>query len=158
GPGGTSAATYDAQDRLTQSGAATFTYTPNGERLSQTTGGQTTTYRYNGLSRLVGATLPNGTRIDYVLDASQHRVGKRVNGTLVQGFVYQDGLRPIAELDGAGRVVSRFVYAGGTVPAYLIKGGATYRIVADHLGSPRLVVDAATGAVAQRLDYDSFGN
>jgi RHS repeat-associated protein len=55
-------------------------------------------------------------------------------------------------------VVSRFVYAsGGTAPDYLIKGGATYRIVADHLGSPRLVVDAATGAVAQRLDYDEFG-
>ena len=37
------------------------------------------------------------------------------------------------------------------------RGGATYRIVADIQGSVRLVVDAATGAVAQRLDYDSFG-
>jgi len=37
------------------------------------------------------------------------------------------------------------------------KGGVTYRILSDHLGSVRLVVDAATGAVAQRLDYDEFG-
>ncbi|MBX3211692.1 MAG: RHS repeat-associated core domain-containing protein, partial [Labilithrix sp.] len=29
--------------------------------------------------------------------------------------------------------------------------------VKDHLGSPRLVVDAATGAVAQRLDFDPWG-
>src|SRR5262249_48141852 len=33
----------------------------------------------------------------------------------------------------------------------------TYRIVADHLGSPRLVVDVATGTISQRLDYDEFG-
>jgi RHS repeat-associated protein len=32
-----------------------------------------------------------------------------------------------------------------------------YRIVADHLGSVRLVVNAATGAVVQRIDYDSYG-
>src|SRR5262249_21300433 len=44
------------------------------------------------------------------------------------------------------------------LPDYLVKGGATYRIFGDHLGSPRLVVDAASGVVVQRLDYDSFGN
>jgi RHS repeat-associated protein len=39
----------------------------------------------------------------------------------------------------------------------LVKSGATYAIISDHLGSPRLVVNTATGAVAQRLDYDEFG-
>ena len=34
----------------------------------------------------------------------------------------------------------------------------TYRIISDHLGSPRLVVDTATGTVAQQLSYDEFGN
>ena len=33
-----------------------------------------------------------------------------VNGTLVQGFLYNDLLSPIAELNAAGQVVSRFVY------------------------------------------------
>jgi RHS repeat-associated protein len=37
------------------------------------------------------------------------------------------------------------------------KGGATYRIIADHLGSVRLVIDVATGQVVQRMDYDAFG-
>src|SRR4030095_12570821 len=40
---------------------------------------------------------------------------------------------------------------------YMIKGGTTYRIISDHLGSVRLVVNAATGAIAQRIDYDAFG-
>jgi RHS repeat-associated protein len=43
------------------------------------------------------------------------------------------------------------------VPEYLVKGASTYRIVADHLGSPRLVLDTSDGAVVQRMDYDEFG-
>lgn len=39
----------------------------------------------------------------------------------------------------------------------MIKGGATCRILTDHIGSPRLVVNSATGAVAQRMDFDEFG-
>lgn len=46
----------------------------------------------------------------------------------------------------------------GNVPDYMIKGGVTYRILSDHLGSPRIVIDTASGAVAQRMDYDEFGN
>ena len=77
---------------------------------------------------------------------------------MAQGFLYQDGLRIAAELDGANRVVSRFVYADKpNVPAYMVKGGATYRIISDHLGSPRLVANAADGSVAQRMDYDEWG-
>src|SRR5207245_1612086 len=66
--------------------------------------------------------------------------------------------RPIAELDGANKMMSRFVYASrSNVPDYLTKDGTTYRIVTDHLGSPRLVVDITTGTIVQRMDYDAFG-
>ncbi len=82
-----------------------------------------------------------------------------MSGVLGQGFLYHDQLKPVAELDGTGAVVARFVYGSGSlVPDYLVKAGTTYRIVSDHLGSLRLVVDATTGAVVQRLDYDEFGN
>jgi len=54
--------------------------------------------------------------------------------------------------------VSRFVYGTrANVPDYMIKGGTAYRLVADHLGSVRLVVDTTDGTVAQRIDYDEFG-
>jgi RHS repeat-associated protein len=33
----------------------------------------------------------------------------------------------------------------------------TYRIITDHLGSPRLVIDAVTGQIVQRMAYDVFG-
>jgi RHS repeat-associated protein len=159
GPGGTANGTYDAQDRLTAYGTTTYAYTANGELQSATTSGQTTTYQYDVLGNLLGFSPPSGTQVGYVVDGRNRRVGKKVNGILVQGFLYQNGLRPIAELDGNNNVVSRFVYSSPFgVPDYLVKGANTYRIIADQLGSPRLVVDAATGAIAQRLDYDAFGN
>jgi YD repeat-containing protein len=152
--------TYDAQDRLLEYGTITYTYTSNGELLTKTATptGQTTTYDYDVLGNLHTVTLSNSTRITYLVDGQNRRIGKQVNGTLVQGFFYQDQLHPIAELDGAGTVVARFVYADkGNVPAYMDKGGRTYRILSDHLGSPRLVIDIADGTVIQRLDYDVFG-
>jgi RHS repeat-associated protein len=55
--------------------------------------------------------------------------------------------------------VSQFVYArGGTSPDYMISGGVTYRIFSDQLGSPRFVVNTSTGAIAEQITYDEFGN
>ncbi|MFN2443291.1 MAG: RHS repeat protein, partial [Thermoanaerobaculia bacterium] len=97
--------------------------------------------------------------IEYVIDGQNRRVGKKVNGLLERAWLYTDQLNPIAELDGAGNVVSRFVYGARTnVPDYMIRGGVTYRIVSDHLGSVKYVIDVATGAIAQTMDYDEFGN
>jgi RHS repeat-associated protein len=156
---GTTSGSYDNQDRLIQYGNTIYAYTPNGELLSKTTGGQATTYSYDALGNLAAVTLPNGSQIGYQIDGRNRRVGKTVGGALVQGFLYEGQLSPVAELDGANTIVSRFVYASrANVPDYMIKGGVTYRIIADHLGSPRLVVNTATGQVVQRLDYDTFGN
>ena len=151
-------ATYDAQDRLLTFGDTTYTYTPNGERASATTGEQTTSYRYDAFGNLEGVSLPDGTQIGYLIDGVGRRIGTQVNGTLVQGFLYADALRPVAELDSDGAVVSQFVYATRlNVPDYLVKDGRRYRIISDHRGSVRLVVDTTTGQVAQRLDYDAWG-
>jgi YD repeat-containing protein len=146
--------TYDNQDRLTQYGNTSYAYTANGELQSKTISGQTTQYSYDVLGNLKAVTLPNSTQIDYLIDGRNRRVGKKVGGTLVQGFLYEGQLSPVAELDGANNVVSRFVYASRVnVPDYMIKDGVTYRLITDHLGSVRLVVNVATGAggAAHRL-------
>ncbi len=62
-------------------------------------------------------------------------------------------------LDGSGTVISRFVYGTkANVPDYMVKDGNTYRIISDHLGSPRLVLNTNDGMIAQRMDYDVWGN
>ncbi len=152
-----SAATYDDEDRILTQGGVSYSHDAEGRRTGKVSGGSTT-YGFDGFQRLRQLGLPDGSTIDYVLDGLHRRVGKRVGGELVQGFLYQDELRVVAELDGAGNVVSTFAYAGASlVPDFMVRGGRTYRLVSDHLGSPRLVIDIANGAVAQRMDFDAFG-
>jgi RHS repeat-associated protein len=163
GPLGSTSYTTDDQDRLltmvSVTGTTVYENSANGERTTKTLGSDITTYEYDVLGNLTSVVLEDGTEIAYLVDGRGRRIGKQVNGTLVQAFLYQDGLKPVAELDASGVVISRFVYAGSAnVPAYLVRDGTTYRIITDQVGSPRLVIDVATGTVAQRLDYGSFGN
>ncbi len=149
---------YDAQDRLLDYNNAGYEYTANGELKTKNIGTQTTGYTYDVLGNLRHVILPGGTAIDYLIDGQNRRIGKKRNNVLEQGFLYQDQLKPIAELDGNNNIVSRFVYAtGANVPDFMIKGGVTYRLIKDHLGSPRLVVDIATNTVIQQLNYDVWG-
>jgi RHS repeat-associated protein len=155
----TTEGTYDDQDRLLTYGNASYAYSPNGELASRTVGTAATTYSYDVLGNLRRVVLPNGRTIDYVIDAANRRIGKKADGALVQAFLYQDQLKPVAELDGSGAVLSRFVYATrSNVPDYLVRDGVLYRIITDHLGSPRFVVNTADGSIAQQMDYDPFGN
>ena len=152
-------ATYDEQDRLILSGSDTYSYSASGTLLNKVSERSRTSYQFDALGNLLRVELANGNVIDYIVDGRNRRVGVKVNKVLMKGFLYDNDLRIVAELDGSNKLISRFVY--GTrdhSPDYLIKGGVTYRIIADQLGSPRLVVNVVNGDIAQRLDYDEFGN
>jgi hypothetical protein len=61
-------------------------------------------------------------------------VQKLVDGVPERGWLYQDALNPVAEVDGSGAITARFVFATRSyVPDYILKGGHTYRVIADHL-------------------------
>jgi len=157
---GTVTADYDAQDRLLRYGDYNFTYTRNGELETKVhvRTGDTTTFLYDEFSNLRHVGMPDGDQLEYVVDGKNRRVGKKVNGVMTQAFLYEDQLRVAAELDAAGTVASVFVYSESpNSPDYLVRGGAAYRVLKDHLGSPRVVVDSTTGVVAQRMDFDGYG-
>ena len=155
--------TYDSRDRLVEyaedgGAVAEYSYLESGELASKSAGMFETGYEYDVFGNLRRVDLEDGRGLEYVVDAMQRRIGKKIDGTLVQGFLYQDQLNPIAELDAAGQVVSRFVYgSSANVPDSMVRGGKTYRIISDHLGSPRMVIDVATGDVAQEMRFDEFG-
>ena len=152
------AASYDAQDRLQARGAVTYSWDALGGRKGKTEGGATTGYLHDGMGALLSVTLPDSTTVAYEYDGLQRRVAKRRGGVVVSRFVYDSQVRVVAELNAGGSVVSRFVYAAqSSSPDALVRGGVTYAYVKDHLGSVRLVVNAASGVVVQRLDYDAWG-
>ena len=152
-------ATYDEQDRLLQFGNIVYTYTVEGDLLSKSDGTTTTKYEYDVFGNLVKVILPDSKVIDYIIDDNSRRIGRKINGVLQKGFLYQDDLRIVAELDNKNNVKSRFVYASRMyVPDLMIRDGITYRIISDNTGSPRLIVDAMTGKIVQQINYDEFGN
>jgi RHS repeat-associated protein len=153
-PGTSTVPIYDDQDRLLSYSNWNYSYTANGELETKTdtaSSAPATRYAYDGMGALRRVDLPDGRVIEYVIDGVGRRVGKKVNGTLVQAWLYAGRLEIAAELSGSGIVVSRFV------GPYFTKGGSTYRLIRDQVGSVRLVVNVANGAVAQRVDYDEYG-
>src|SRR5260221_7089819 len=92
---------------MTAYGTFTYSYTRDGaiRTKTDTSNGQVTTYTYDPLGNLTHVALPDGRAIDYVVDADQRRVGKKVNGVLQKQWLYADDLRIVAELDGSGNLV-----------------------------------------------------
>ncbi len=152
------AATYDAQDRLVSVGGQSYEHAASGELITRPGSTRATRFQYDELGQLQRVDLADGRVIDYLFDATNHRVAKRENGARVRRWLWQSDLRIAAELDDTGTVTSRFVYATRTnVPDYMVRGGITYRILTDHVGSPRLVVRTDSGEVVQRMDFDEWG-
>ncbi len=138
---------YDAQDRQRTFGDATYAYDLNGSMTNR----NGVALAWNLFGRLVSV-----GGVTYGRDERQRIRRKDIAGVPAKEWTWS-GSQLAMEHDCAADETSIFVYAGATAPAYMFRGESTYRIVADNQGSVRLVVDAATGVVAQRLDYDSFG-
>jgi RHS repeat-associated protein len=167
GPTGTvSSTTYDDQDRMKAYGSTTITYGANGEMTGKTVAGELTTYAYDALGNLVTVTPPSpGATITYLYDGLNRRIGKKVGSTLIKRWIYRDSLYPVAEIDGTNnKLVARYVFGSRpNIPDLVIRPNAsgtantTYRLIADHVGSPRLAIEVTAGTVAYRADYSAFG-
>ena len=157
---GTVNPTYDAQDRLTAYGSATLR-----------------------VHARRGAHEQDGRRADDQLHLRPARepaargaadgVGDRLRGRWREPAGGQEGRRdaergvPVpgrAQRRGAARREREPRRRGScsgrkpNVPDYFTTSAGTFRILSDHLGSPRLVVNTSSGAVVEEIDYDEFGN
>lgn len=152
--------TYNAQDQLKRMGETRYTYTANGELKTKTTVAEgITVYEHDPMGNLVQVVLPNSTVIGYTYDAQNRRIAKTMNGIIQYRLIYSDQLTPAAKVDVDGNVLEEYVYAlGVNSPDYIKKNGVNYRVIKDHLGSTRMVVNASSGDVVKTMTYDEFGN
>ncbi|MCX6033147.1 MAG: right-handed parallel beta-helix repeat-containing protein [Chloroflexi bacterium] len=149
--------TYDAANQLVSSSdGTTYTYDANGNLRTKTKAGQTTTYTWDGLDRLVRIDFPDGAYAAYAYDAQGHRVSKRDRAGTLTYYVY-DGLNLALEANAAGGVIATYVYDGLDHPLAMTRGGTTYFYVADRLGSIVALTNGAGGLVVS-YRYDPWGN
>ncbi|QNM96747.1 RHS repeat-associated core domain-containing protein [Chitinimonas koreensis] len=137
----TSSITHDqtidpASNRLI-AGAGVYQYDANGNRVTDSR----QSYRYDVRGRLIEA---GGAQ--YTVNAFGERVIKTYQGQTTL-YHYDQWGRLLAETDAQGATRREYVYLD-TLPVGVIDFGTEIRYIhTDHLGTPRLVTDAAKQAI-----------
>jgi RHS repeat-associated protein len=148
---------YSDEDHLITAGDTAYQYNVDGFLTTKTQGTDVTTYNYSSLGELLNINLPDGTTIEYINDPLGRRIAKKVNGVIIEKYLWQGLTRLLAVYDGSNNLVMRFEYADARMPVVMNSAGANYYLTYDQVGSLRLVINAS-GNVIKRIDYDSFGN
>jgi RHS repeat-associated protein len=149
--------TYSEEDHLMTAGDIQYEYNIDGFLAIKANGTNITNYAYSSRGELLRVNLPDGRVIEYTHDPLGRRIDKRINGTIVEKYLWQNMTRLLAVYDGANNLLMRFKYADDRMPVEVAIAGVTYYLVYDQVGSLRLVANSA-GNVIKRIDYDSFGN
>jgi YD repeat-containing protein len=156
-PAGAISATYNADDQLVTWGEESYSWSPAGNLARVTNNTGTTSFTFDDLGRLRRVILPDGRSITYLVDAQGLRVGRKVDGQLVAGYLYDPSGQIVALTNGAGAVVARYGYDQLGHLALVEQHGDTYRVITDPNGSPLLVVNSKTGRVADSITYNAWG-
>ena len=131
-------------------------YEANGNLISKTDSGGTTSYSWDAENRLASVTLPGSAgTVSYQYDPFGRRIEKiSPSGTTVYAY---DGDNVVEELDGGGTAVARYAQGLGIdEPLAMYRGGASYYYNADGLGSITSLTNSS-GQIAATYSYDSFG-
>lgn len=150
-------AEFDDCDRIISLNGNTFSYSADGCLIATKHNNTGVTYAYNEFNALTA--VKNATDdVSYIVDPVGRRIVRKSKTSSERRFLYGSLLSPVAELDSDNNVLSIFVYGTRThVPDYMIQGREIYRLISNHIGSVRLVVNAQTGKIAQELEYDPVG-
>ena len=100
--------TYSAEDHVLTAGSDRYQFDKDGFLTSKVTSAGTTTFNYSSRGELLTATLPNGIAISYDHDPMGRRIAKRVNGTIIEKYLWQGMTRLLAVYDGSNNLVMRF--------------------------------------------------
>ncbi|MBE9484413.1 MAG: hypothetical protein IMY74_06180, partial [Bacteroidetes bacterium] len=147
---------YNNEDQLLTAGATAFQYDLDGFLTAKINGTEEAYYTYSSRSELLDVTLPDGRYIEYLHDPIGRRIAKKVDGVIVEKYLWQGLTRLLAVYDGSDSLLMRFEYADGRMPVAMTSGGSTYYLAYDQVGSLRVVADDL-GNVVKRIEYDAFG-
>ena len=136
--------------------------------------GRTVEYEVDGAGRRVGRRVlsESGTELEYrgwiYRDLLRPIAEVDSAGNVVARYVYDDGAG--SKQNGAHQLATRLganqdtslPFEGENVPDFieLLDGSAVtarYRLIKNQVGTVLAVVDATSGEVAQRIEYDEFG-
>ena len=148
---------YDDEDRLLSVDGTTYQYDLDGFLTTRTEGNDVTDYLYSSRGELLSVDLPDGTAIEYLHDPMGRGIAKKIDGAIVEKYLWQGLTRLLAVYDESDNLLMRFEYGDGRMPVAMNKGGTLYYLTYDQVGSLRVVADES-GNVIKEVEYDAFGN
>ena len=161
GSPGTGSATY-SKNRITSWPGYTFGWDSAGNVTSRTPTGGPTTYFHWSADGLLDSVIVGTRKLQYDYDALGQLVRKRVNGTPVAHFLWDQG-HLLAELNGTDtlRVAEYAYYPGVDQPLAIITGATsiakTSYLQQDPLGNVIGAVTSGPAVDGARFGYDPWG-
>jgi RHS repeat-associated protein len=141
-------------NQYTNVGNAVYTYDKDGNLISKTQVGQTSTYTYDVENRLTKVVTPQGTW-DYQYDGLGNRVATILNGQRTEYLLDPFGLGDIVgEYAGNGNLIANYTHGIGLVSR--VNGSNSNYYDADALGST-VGLTANDGSYVNRYSYLPFG-
>jgi RHS repeat-associated protein len=150
-------------NQLLNDGTYAYQYDGEGNRTKRTeiASGKVTEYIWDYRNRLAGVLFKDAggsvtKTIDYIYDGNNQRIGKRIDGAVVERYVI-DRNQIALMFDGAGVQTHRYLY-GTAVDQVLADeiGASTNWFLTDNQGTVKDVVDS-NGGLINHVVYDSFG-
>lgn len=80
---------YSDEDHLLMAGDVVYSYDLDGYLAARTGSGQVTVYNYSSRGELLSVALPDGRTISYDHDPLGRRIAKRIDGTIVEKYLWQ---------------------------------------------------------------------
>lgn len=149
-------ATFDDQDRLLSQNSHSFSYSADGTLKTVASSSVVKNYVYGffgNLQSFSGDTISKAQRIDH-----QNSVVKNSSSSDATWYARDLNRRILARISSGGAIEMVYIYGSSSnSPDALIRQGTYYKIVKDHLGSPRFIVDSGNGQIVQEIEYDSWG-
>jgi RHS repeat-associated protein len=148
---------YTVEDQLEKVGDTLYAYNEDGYLSSKVTPRGTTEYHYGTLGELRSVVLEDATVIEYLHNANNQRVAKKVNGIITEKYLWQDLTTLLAVYDGNDNLIQRFEYAGQRTPYAMIYNGKRYYLAYDQVGTLKAVAKE-NGRIVKAIVSDTFGN
>jgi len=150
---GVSLASYDSQDRLINRDGISYTYDSNGFLSAR--GLDSFDYTVDGVLR---SAIVGGLTVDFAYDFMGRRVARTDSGGTT-AYVYGNLDHPfrITASIAPDTTVTEYYYDDAGFLFAFQRGGSWYYVGTDPVGSPRVVIDAASGAIVKTIEYSAFG-
>ncbi|HET9644259.1 MAG TPA: RHS repeat-associated core domain-containing protein, partial [Burkholderiaceae bacterium] len=166
---------YDANGNRTSAtingAATTYTYPTTSHRLTSLSGATTRSFTYDAAGNTASSAgityvydgrgrMKQAGSTTYLVNGQGQRV-KKASGAAETYFAYDEAGHLIGEYDGSGSPIEETVWLGD-IPVAVLKPNSgsfdVFYIWADHLGTPRLITDAANNSRWEWPNNDPFGN